>query len=224
MRKVEGSEIRKWNDVGEMPIDLWNALSSFHRDYESQFRYEVGRFPAAATLRDGKYYPAVNFVERKTPYQSSHFSTSGFVRTKYKFDWRTMIDIHDVASVSASPNWTPDMIWQKMMRGTNYDFFFYKLKLKDGTEYWHGSTQTDFIRVPNGYEAKDIVDAIYPSDQDRHKPGFRFGPDMDDPYEDVGTIYPSIEEKEQKENIDTIRIMSCFFDRPYSIRKKPRSF
>jgi hypothetical protein len=206
MRKVEDNEMRRWNEVGEMPMDIWNVLSSLHPNRQPRDPDDIGRYPAAATLKNGTYYSAVNFVERKTPCQRQHYSTSGFIRTKYPFDKETMIDLHDVISISASPNWTTDWIWRKMLHNVFKDWYICKLILEDGTKYWFFDTQSEFVNIPVGHTANEIVDVIPLSDIEKGAMGTNWLTEI------------------EKRAMRPIRILTCFFDRPHSIRKKPRSF
>jgi len=201
------TEVRRWRDVGEAPLDIWNSLNSLPR---GELAKREGWFPASAALKNGTRIDCVAFVEKGSEAQYKFHSQTGFLRLKYEFDSSKMIDISSVASVSASPYKTPLEIQARMEK---FRTDVGRITLDDGREYWLAWRTDEFINVPRGYEARDVVDVTEASEKDRKDfPSFelRFWGDTSD-YLSLGLMHVSL-------NSHTIggddRIMLCFFKRP----------
>ena len=207
----EGSiQVRRWKDVGEVPADIWSSLKSFPRSDQTK---KEGWYPASAVLKNGTRIDCVAFVERGSEAQDKFYTQTGFLRRKYEFDSSRMIDVSSVTSVQESPYKTPLAIQTKMEKLRVPGC---KITLKDGKEYWLESVLDEFINIPKGYEAKDVIDVTEVSEKDRKyfpSPDFRIWADID-PYRSLGPIHLSLSSLPE----DTVgwhrRIMLCFFNRP----------
>ena len=203
---------RRWRDIGEAPIGVWNDLNYLPR---GEFAKSMGWYPASAILRNGARIDCVAFVEKGSDAQFYFHTQTGFLRLKYEFESNKMIDIRSVASVSASPYKTPLEIQTKMERFRTYER---KVTLNDGTEYWLASGGTEeFINVPRGHRAGDVVSVTEASEKDRKyfpSQEFRIWADTSDNL-CLGLMYVFLDYSRRWDMIGyDDRAMLCFFKRP----------
>jgi len=210
---VDGTaEIRRWKDVEEAPPGIWNSLNSLPR---GNLATEEGWYPASATLKNGDYITRVAFVDKGSAEGRDRFySQIGFLRRKYQFDEGSMIDINSVASVSVSPYATPLEIQKKMLRIMSD---VCKVVLRDGKEYLLSWRTDEFVNVPRGYQAKDIVDVVEASEREsRSFPSseLKIWKETSDCLS-LGLMYVFLDYSQQMELIGhNDRAMLCFFKRP----------
>ncbi len=208
-------ETRRWRDIEEIPLDIWNSLTSLPR---GDLATRWGFYPASAVLRNGVDIKCVAFVEKGSEAQSQFYSQVGFLRRTYEFDSSRMIDVGSVASVSASPYATPLGIQAKMAK---IEAGLRKVTLKDGRAYLLDSRTDEFINLPRGYQAKDIIDVTAASEEDLKsfpRLEFRIWGDTSD-YSSLGLMYVLSEYSQQWEIVGyDDRAMLCFFKRPRASR------
>lgn len=210
------SEMRRWRDVGEVPLDIWNSLNSLPR---GSLATEEGWYPASATLKNGDHVTHVAFVETSSAEGKDRFYfQTGFLRRKYQFDRGGMIDINSVASVSVSPYATPLEIQEKMLRiRSDAGRGVCRVVLRDGKEYLLAWRTDEFVNVPRGYQAKDIVDIVEASDKERDSfpsSELKIWGETSDSLS-LGLMCVFLDYSQQLELIGhNDRAMLCFFKRP----------
>jgi len=211
---IEGkaTEVRRWRGVEEAPLDIWNSLNSLPRGESAK---RDGWYPASAVLKNGTRIDCVAFVEKGSEAQDKFYSQIGFLRRKYEFDSSRMIDVSSVASVSASPYKAPSEIQAKMEKCRTE---VCKVTLNDGKEYWLAWRTDEFINVPRGYKARDVVDVTEASEEDRKyfpSSEIHIWGDTSD-YLSLGLMHVSLNSQEWNTIGWQDRIMLCFFKRPRS--------
>jgi len=164
---------KRWEDIHPIEEKLWPQIKSqrIRSPYEHLQGFWRDVYLASATLKNGRFFPCVVFVEKDSHDQHRLFQRHGFIRANYEFNDEKMIDSCSIVSVNASSYVVSSMdIKRKLDEHGHFDDFIYhaKLKLKDGREYWitknsEGHRHGFFTAVLEGYTARDIVDVEWPA-------------------------------------------------------------
>jgi len=146
-------EKRKLKGIGMLSIENWRILQSLQVDPGE-------RFPAAASLEDGRTELCVMFIEMDSKERQHQFPRRGFLGDFYTFHNDFMIDVDSVVSVFQSPFRAPPALFGTIKRTASGHMFGRAIRftLKDGTEFLQTSGDfLEFCSVPKGYTTDDIV-------------------------------------------------------------------
>ncbi len=160
--------LRRWKNVAVLSPEVWYELHQWR--LQMPWNRQIGRdndiYLASAVTKDGRVFPCTMFVEAGTPDQERLFPSKPFFGVLYKFDSATMVEGDSVKSVSRSPYAPTVEIKEKLgLHGGPGDPIIYaKLIMKDGAEIWVRAGYRDFVGLPQGRTAVDIIRVEFPYD------------------------------------------------------------